>query len=78
MIPWKHLLLIPDTEIALGPFSVVDTRASHGWGFSRSKPFENTQGESFFICWITFHFQEFQSAAIAKKKKKKKKKMLLL
>ena len=24
-------------------------------------------GNSFFICWITFHFEEFQSAAIGKK-----------
>ena len=25
--------------------------------------------ESFFICWITFHFQVFQSAAIGEKNK---------
>ena len=26
-------------------------------------------GHNFFICWITFHFEEFQSAAIGKNKK---------
>ena len=29
--------------------------------------FNNTLGETFFICWITFQFQEFQSAAIGQK-----------
>ena len=34
---------------------------------SFTKSIQNSLGHDFFICWITSHFQEFQSAAIGKK-----------